>query len=204
MVIPEGVRDIEGEAFTGTALTTLNLPASLEKFGGASYATSHLASINVAAGNPFFKSIDGILYDSKETVVIRCPENRQKPVELPKSVRVVGHMAFAGCTHLEEIALPGDLEEIGGTAFYGCGNLKSVAIPPKVRKINAQTFVLCGRLADVSLSEGLESIDDGVFWGCGNLTHLTLPKSLKHLHENAFKNCPAKLTRPGDAEQKSR
>jgi hypothetical protein len=197
VVIPEGVRDIENEALTGTALPTLTLPATLEKLGGAPYATPHLASINVTPGNSFFKSIDGILYDKKETALIRCPENRQEPVVLPKTVRVIGSGAFMGCQHLEEIALPAGLEEIGGMAFYGCGNLKSIAIPPKVRKINAQTFVLCGRLADVSFSEGLESIDDGVFWGCGNLSRVKLPKSLTNLHEGAFKECPAKLERPG-------
>ena len=61
IVLPEGLEWIGQNAFTGSGLTSLALPASLRELHPWIYM-DHLESFTVAEGNAFYRAEDGVLY----------------------------------------------------------------------------------------------------------------------------------------------
>lgn len=193
VAIPQGLERIEDSAFAGCPIPDFLLPASVAHFENALYGSPAVENISVDPANRVFKSIDGVLYDSQVTAILRCPEGRSKPVILPATIRTVGRMAFHGCMKLDALDLPDSVTSIGAMAFYGCTGLKQITIPAGVKKLEPQTFAGCSQLESVALSDSLESIGGGVFWGCGKLHTLKVPASATSIDAEAFENCPAKI-----------
>ena len=138
VALPTGLTSIENGAFNGcTGLTSIELPGSLTNIGlgaflhctgltsiviPASVTTidsiafaecSALASIDVAPGNPNFRS-EGNCLLSKDgtTLVLGCTTS-----VIPDSVTTIGWGAFRGCSNLSRIILPKGLKVIDGYAF---------------------------------------------------------------------------------------
>ena len=49
-------------------------------------------------------------------------------INIPDSVKVIGGVAFLGCSSFESIHIPASVESIGCNPFRGCGGLKSISI----------------------------------------------------------------------------
>ena len=148
------------------------IPASVQSIGeGAFRYCSQLRNLTVDAGNPYYKSDDGVLYDKGGETIFFWP--RQKPIEIPEGVRDIrsyvfdnnyasqngtvalpstvtniGQYAFQSC-YLRGVDLNEGLISIGYGAFQGNYNLKSIVIPSTVRKIDGYVFGGCSRLLSV-------------------------------------------------------
>ncbi|MBO5372796.1 MAG: leucine-rich repeat domain-containing protein, partial [Lachnospiraceae bacterium] len=145
--------------------------------------------------NPKFSSKNGILYNKKKTVLVRCPYAR-KNVTIPKSVRTIQanaffsvqlrkiiipdtvktieRAAFSGCTKLKSIKLSKNLQVLHDRTFEECLNLKTIKIPDSVEKIEELAFFLCRNLQSVEIGENLKDIDEEVFMGCKKLKKITV------------------------------
>lgn len=106
------------------------------------------------------------LPDSVEEI---CPDTfgfkrNLKNIDLGKSLRKIGSVAFEGCYNLRSIILPESLEEIGDSTFFACTELYSIEIPPKVNKIGSNIFACCNSLSEVRcLSPFFEVKDDALY-----------------------------------------
>ncbi|WP_414151683.1 leucine-rich repeat protein [Acetobacterium carbinolicum] len=135
-------------------------------------------------------------------------------VMIPKSVKVIGYLAFASCYSLRSVDFATDstLETIGINAFSDSG-FNTVAIPKSVKTIGSDAFYNCNQLQSVSfpmdssletigvrafagsyvwnmtLPEKVTAIPDQAFSGCRNLSSVTLPSGLTTIGVEAFKNC---------------
>ena len=83
VVIPEGVRYMSSLAFQQTCLTTLSLPTTMSDVPNFIPAQKQLSSISVAEGNPYFKGIDGVLYNADVTNLLKCPDGRDGELSSP-------------------------------------------------------------------------------------------------------------------------
>lgn len=104
--IPEGVETIGKGAFAYAAwnLKQLTIPSSLKEFEIDSIATK-LEEVNVHADNPYYCSVDGVVYNKDVTRVEFYPSGSPRKVwKVPESVRAVTNDAF--------ICIPMNLEEI--------------------------------------------------------------------------------------------
>ena len=99
-------------------------------------------------------------------------------VTIPKSVNVIGFLAFGGC-----------LTSLDSETFYGCKSLVSINIPEGVKRINGDTFLGCSSLSSVTLSESVKFIGTGAFMSCTSLTKIIIPDGVEGIHERVFEGC---------------
>ena len=129
ITIPNSVTSIGGLAFHNcTGLTSITIPDSVTSIGGWAFnGCTGLTSINVASGNNYYSSNNGVLFNKKKTALIRYPEGKsQTSYTIPNSVTSIGNYAFWGCSGLTSITIPDSVTSIGGVAFDGCTGLKDV------------------------------------------------------------------------------
>ena len=129
ITIPNSVTSIGGLAFHNcTGLTSITIPDSVTSIGGWAFnGCTGLTSINVASGNNYYSSNNGVLFNKKKTALIRYPEGKsQTSYTIPNSVTSIGNYAFCGCSGLTSITIPDSVTSIGGVAFDGCTGLKDV------------------------------------------------------------------------------
>lgn len=114
--IPEGVKDIEREAFSGSKyLRRVVLPESMKEVPEWSFKQcDSLESITLHAGI------------TKINVMAFSDCVRLESVLLPESVKNIAWYAFSGCTRLSEVTVPATVTSMGGFLFDGCTSLKQI------------------------------------------------------------------------------
>ena len=125
--MPQQVASIGTSAFAFCySLPTITIPASVTNIGaGAFTQCSGMTGINVDAYNSFYSSVDGVLFDKSQTVILRYPEPRAGRYKIPNTVRNIDGDAFTYCSGLSSVTIPGSVTNIGYFAFYRCDTLTS-------------------------------------------------------------------------------
>lgn len=122
----DGLEEIGATPFVGTHLVELSIPAGVETIdGNPLLGATRGASITVDANNPYFSSIDGILYEKAGTTLIACPATTAT-VTIPSTVTTIAEDAFNGCLVIKEINIPKSVQTIGERAFANCIVLSKV------------------------------------------------------------------------------
>lgn len=106
IVLPNSLNSISEFAFKDCSkLESITIPNNVKSIGNGIFkGCTNLQEINVASDNPYYKSIQGVLFDKEETTLIQMPANSQILIcEIPASVKSLGHSAFDGCTQIKEI-----------------------------------------------------------------------------------------------------
>jgi hypothetical protein len=128
--IPNSVTEIGGYAFDGcshlTSVTISNNVKVIERY--AFDGCSSLASITVKKGNPFYSSIDGVLFVNAGAVLVQYPKGKIGHYDIPNSVKSIGESAFENCRSLTSVTIPGNVTVIVGSAFDGCRSLTDVTV----------------------------------------------------------------------------
>lgn len=109
-----------------------------------------MQAINVAPDNPYCKSIQGILFDKKETTLIRFPAGLQMlTYEIPNNIKYLGYSAFESCTKLTSVTVNNEIEYIDGYSFSNCKSLKSITLGKNIRRLEYSTFSDCTQLQEI-------------------------------------------------------
>ncbi|MGD0350484.1 MAG: leucine-rich repeat protein [Verrucomicrobiota bacterium] len=126
--IPNSVTSIGAGAFVDDySLTNVTIPASVTTIGDQAfvYCTS-LTSITVNASDPAYSSVDGVLFDKSQTLLIQYPGGKGRNYTIPNGVTTIGGEAFVDDDSLTSVTLPGSVTSIGFEALSGCANLVNV------------------------------------------------------------------------------
>ncbi len=126
ITIPESIGHIGYQVFADCiSLKHVFIPENLTSVTpGAFRGSVSLQEITVAAENPLYTSVDGVLFNKSLTVLIAYPAGRQaEHYVVPDSVRSIAEEAFWGCTNLTDITIPASVMAIGERAFWGCRDL---------------------------------------------------------------------------------
>ncbi len=194
VLLPYSLKTVDTLAFSECwNLKEIYLPASVQ-FLGENALLSHgvLENIHVSFANPWFSSMDGVLFDRKKTALLSYPSGRQQThYTVPSTVKTIGDHAFQRSDHLVTVELPDQLEIIGSSSFYLCRGLKSVDFKPALREIGNEAFSYCRSLEKVDLPEGVTVVGDAAFSGCFQLEIAWVPNSVTKLGRHAFSNCTA-------------
>ncbi len=122
-------------------------------------------------------------------------------LELPDTLREIGHAAFRDTLKLKKVRLPASLKVMGEGAFDGSG-LREVRIPGGVKKIAQDSFFFCEHLKKVILEEGVEETGPHPFWGSTKLSVVKLPRSLRRIGPSSFLDTGLrKVTIPENVEE---
>ncbi len=212
--IPDSVTSIGLLAFREcTSLTNIEIPVSVASIGDVAFGgCSDLLSIDVVAGNLYYSSIDGVLFNVGKTEILVCPEGKSGAysipsgvtrigeaalyccslltvITIPDSVNTIGHSAFGSCSLLTGITIPDSVNTIGYGAFRSCSLLASITIPDSVTSIGRALFRECSSLSSITLPGGITSIGDAMFMYCSSLTNIVLPSGISSVGGSAFSYC---------------
>ena len=137
IVVSNSVKSIEYLAFGQCwNLISMKIGNSVSEIAVFAFPNTSLSSIIVDAANPYFCSIDGILYNKSQTTLILCPERKAGRVIIPNSVSSIRLWAFHNCVYLTSIIIPNSTNEIEDYAFSFCSNLDTIickaTTPPKI------------------------------------------------------------------------
>lgn len=152
-----------------------------------------LQNIIVAADNPNFKDVDGVLFTKDGKTLIRYPVS--KPAEsytIPDGTETIEECAFMQTAtgmklnpgKLQTVSFPRSLKEIEDGAFRQ-SSLTRVQLPANVT-FGSYIFDCSKSLTTVTTESGVTEIPAKAFWGCENLTSVTLADSVKTIRESAF------------------
>ncbi len=171
-------------------LHSITIPENLSSIAWGTFAyCSSIQRISVSDINPFYSSIDGVLFNKDLTELTCYPPQKDGSVyEVPSSVRVIADCGFFACNFLESIILHDEITTIDG-AFSLCSSLKSIVIPKGVTRIGDFTFSDCSSLSEVVFHNNLVSIGQQAFVGCKSIMELNLPEGLSEIGEFAFQDC---------------
>ncbi len=189
--IPNSVTSIGHSAFVYCAsLVSVTIPASVTSIGDSAFdGCTSLTAITVDAFNSFYSSVDEVLFNNNQTLLIRYPEGRVGSYTLPNSVAIIGYGAFRSCASLTSATIPSSVTSIGEAAFYYCSSLTSVTIPNSLTSIGNDAFSGCTSLTSVTIPSSVISIGHYAFASCSNLTSVTIPNSVTSIGEAAFYYC---------------
>lgn len=111
--------------FTNPQLTSITIPATVEKIFFGYAGTPNLQEIKIDANNPYFTS-DGLsIFNKDKTELIICKDNSPE-YTIPNGVQKIGYSAFIGLNNLTSINVPISVKDFNPTSFSGCDNLKDV------------------------------------------------------------------------------
>ncbi len=165
------------------SVTTINDPVNLFRN----------TIVKVQEGNSSFSSLDGVLFNKEQTVLLRYPLVITGHYTIPDGVTTIAPRAFSGAT-LTSVTMPASVTTIEDSAFAGCTSLSSVTIPNSVTNIGKFTFAGCTSLSSVTIPDSVTSIEDGVFFNCTSLTNTSIGNGLTSIGVAPFANCTSLAT----------
>lgn len=173
-----------------TNLTSVSIPDSVTNIGGWVFTgCSSLTNITVAAANPTYSTIQGVLFDKAQTTLMIFPPGRDGDYAIPDGTTEIAGSAFEGCASLTSVAIPDGVTNIWWLAFAGCTSLTSVMIPDSVIQMGGAVFSGCASLVSVTLPDSVISIEDFTFSDCISLTNVAIGSSVASIGESAFYAC---------------
>lgn len=207
VLIPNSVHTVQNYAFANCdQLITVYIGSGVSALGSAVFYNCYgLETISVHINNPYFSSLDGILYDDGFTALIKCPSAKSGAVTIPDTVTTLGDDCFADCRFIENLAIGSGVTEIGDYMFESVDDLKSVTFSfgSNLQAIGERAFSECEELESFDAPSGLRTIADGAFQNCQSLAIFELPSGLESIGRGAFAGCIslANLTIPASVRE---
>lgn len=174
VAVPNTVERIGDEAFARCiSLESVCIPASVEKIGKNPFVDLDSKVINNES--EAYVIDNKILYDADRTRLVSCLTDAAMVI-VPKTVRVIGSLAFTRRAKLRKVQLPDGLERIGRDAFSDCDALEEVVIPASVKTIAPYAFGGCESLKKVTFLGEVQSLSRTAFSDCFNLYTILVPQ----------------------------
>ena len=195
--VPEGVRFIRFEAFGSAKLSHITLPSTFEEFNFEMMYMSIIEKLNVSPDNPYFKSIDGILYNKDVTELVRVPKyihnndfGYRYSYTLPNTVTKIRSYAFSSVVYIDAFKLEENtqLQYIGDYAFSGSYSIKTFEFSPILTHIGDYAFSNMFDMKEIILPQSIKYIGNKAFYNNGALTTLYLPNTIEYMGDLVFEN----------------
>lgn len=174
VAVPNTVERIGDEAFARCiSLESVCIPASVEKMGKNPFVDLDSKVINNES--EAYVIDNKILYSADRTRLVSCLTDAAMVI-VPKTVRIIGSLAFTRRAKLKKVQLPDGLERIGRDSFSDCDALEEVVIPASVKTIAPYAFGGCESLKKVTFLGEVQSLSRTAFSDCFNLYTILVPQ----------------------------
>ncbi len=176
--IPDGVRAVADEAFTGcTGLMAIELPEGLAAIGREAFCRTDLRKLRIP---------DSVT-EIGSKAFYGCAN--LTGATLPGGLSGLSGMLFGGCGSLQDIVIPPGAVSIGPKAFANCRSLRRAELPQGLAEIGEGAFSVCLELAEIALPDSLAAIGADAFMGCRSLREIRIPRGVQAIGERAFEGC---------------
>ncbi len=201
------VTGIWSYALTGAegAVHKVTLPASVKKLAYSALTKIGLMQIEVDAGNPYFSSVEGVLYSKDRKTLIcypadHCAVTGIRKFTLPDSVETIAEGAFWYDYTLMVVEVGENnnaFKDVDGVVYSKNG--KKVVwfpagkpytfynIPDGVTEIAPYAFVCARNIGQFIFPAGVEKIPPTAFLDCTALKHLTVDENNKYYSSDGGK-----------------
>lgn len=161
LVIPEGIKTINRNSFWNCkGIKTIVFPETLEDIGYNPFVGC--SNIRFESRSPYFKVVDGILYNRNQSKLICCPAWRAiGDMYLPDTVITLERGAFSGCEKMTRIHLH-NVNIINKSCFTNCIALDKVFCSDLITYIGEWAFAYCKGLKEISVGKDTV-IDNNAF-----------------------------------------
>lgn len=168
--IPEDVNTFDyWRAFvTCQNVDTVYIHAGLDDIPEVEYANEYI----VAEDNPYFCSIDGVVYSKDKTELVYYPRSKEdKEFTVPSHVKKilgegVNTAAFGDVKYLENVIISEGVTHIEEWAFAG-SNIKCAELPKSIEYIGSKAFYSCELLEEMKYAGSWWNfifVQRGVHW----------------------------------------
>lgn len=220
ITLPEGLLEIANNAFYESGLETIYIPASVISMSGIGEnnpssgdsfsGCNALRNIEVADGNQYFFSSDGILYyygANNKKILLRYPTGRiETDLEIPEGITGISSTAFPNTeTNIKTMILPSTLTDAdgiwGGNTF---NNLESIQVTENnsvysskdgVLFRNSGTTLVCypANKGDTSytVADTVKTISSLAFHSNKVLETVIIPESVTYIGRSTFSGATA-------------
>lgn len=196
--IPNTVEEIGVNAFNGCdTLEIIEIPESVKTIN-IQGINNCSAQFKVDISNMNFSSLDGVLYNKDQTILLRCPALKEGILQVPKSVVSIGDLAFVDCLRLLKVEIPMKTSAIPLSSFYNCSAAFSVDIDNNNYSSSDSVLYDKNQLilikVPVSTTE-LNSIPKTVEYLAANsfynskIKSISIPEGVKSIGNYAFESC---------------
>ena len=198
VALPNSLKIIEDLAFLECSeLKNITIPQNVEYIGIGAFLTAEVeeeeievvanckfTDIIVNSANPYYASIDGVLYDKDIKTLVQYPAGKEGVFTIPNTVDSI---AIYACQFgkFSELTIPGTIKAISEYAFGGC-KASSILMEEGVVEVKEGAFAGCMKLTDITLPNSLEKIGYGAFEGSLRLKSVTLGNKISYIDEYAF------------------
>lgn len=122
VILPNTIREIDDNAFSGCELEEIELPIGLETIGKNAFSSTNLRSISISEG---VKSIGAYCFWNCRSLT--------KAI-LPSTLREVSTFCFYNCHNLKDVTLTDGIEELAGYSFQLTG-ISQIVFPKSMQTI---------------------------------------------------------------------
>lgn len=134
IVLPSGIKIIEGVAFQQSSIETIELPNTLKSIGNTCFGYSKLTRITIP------KSVVSL----DRAVFSKCAELISADIQA--NIEELPSNTFEQCSKLQNIKLPESLKRISNNTFINCSLLEEITIPDAVTVIDDKAFSQCSSI----------------------------------------------------------
>lgn len=173
--------------FNAESLLTIKIGKNVKEIGEWSMTNNyHLKEFIVDEANPYFCSVDGVLFTKDMKTIIFFPPGKG----------INSYDGYGNAENFTTYAIPEGVETIRSKCFYKCYYIEDITIPSSVKRIEEKAFHRVSKLNKIELPEGLEYIGKDAFaydfsenYQGDEMTTITIPSSVKEIGEYAFFQC---------------
>ena len=196
--------------FNNSALTSLELPESLETLNDSSFSgCAQLETVEFASNDHLgYIGITAFSGCAKLTAVtVKGRVGNTIPDGAPNPMGGTG--IFKGCTSLQSFVWPNEYVVIPGDCFNGCTSLNEFKFgtgpaDSKCQIIRKQAFANCSALVNIELPDANIGLEDYVFADCKKLEKVIVSEDLEYVGTYAFANCPVLTLYPRNDPNKTK
>lgn len=200
ITISNSCRWIDQYVFSGTALESIHIPASVVRLYFGSFGVqSEIKNITVDPENPVYYVEDGVLYANitEEHIASSCDipgiwlvkypvGGEETSFTVPEGVVFIDQHAFDSCGHLREIILPDSLEVMYVGSLWGCSGLTELELPDNLMEIHDSAFDEVTGLATLVFPESVEKLGYCVIPYNHHLENVVFLGDAPELFDNTF------------------
>jgi len=198
-ILPRSINSIGSGSFYGCSyLKKIDISASVINIDNLAFGQCN-ALIYVDKANPNYLSIDGVLFDKNQRILINCPTSKTGNFTIPSTVTSIKYYAFESCGKLSSINIPSSVTSIEDAVFRDCNasivveenNLNFSAIDGVLFNKQQTTLIHCpiSKTGSYIIPSSVSSIENWAFYHCTWLTDISMSASINFIGNGAFNGC---------------